>query len=65
MAVVKIWKVIWYATQDSDPMAYYFKEDRNIEPTFSGWTPPPPTSFYTKEQFEVESTSWEYKLCLD
>lgn len=65
MALVKIWKVLWFATPASDPMKYYFKDEINIEPTFSGWTPPFPISSYTKEQIEVDTESREYKLCLD
>ena len=63
--LVEIWKVIWYATEGSDPMRYYFKDDANIEPTFSQWYPPFPISTYTKELIKVDDTSWEYKLCLD
>ena len=62
---VQIWKVIWFATPKSDPITYYFKDDKNIEPTFSGWIPPYPISSYSKELIEVEESSWEYRMCID
>lgn len=65
MTLKTIWKVIWFATPGSDPATYYFKDDKNIEPTFSSWSPPFPISSYTKEEIEVEDTSWEYQICID
>ena len=65
MTLVKIWKVLWFATPNSDPNKYYFLDDKNIEPTFQHWIPPPPTSFFEKEQIEVDDSSSTYKMCLD
>lgn len=65
MTLVSIWKVLWFATPSSDPVKYFFKDDRNIEPTFLDWTPPFPISSYIKTQIEVDDESWEYKMCID
>ena len=63
--LVEIYKVLWYATEGSDPMKYYFRDDANIESIFGTWYPPLPESTYTKEIIKVESDSSEYKMCLD
>lgn len=65
MSLITIWKVIWFATPQSDSTTYYFKDDKNIEPTLSLHTPPYPISSYTKEQIEVLYDSPEYRLCID
>ena len=63
--MVEIWRVFWYASEGSDPMRYYFRDDANIESTFSTWYPGPPVSYYAKETIQVDDNSTEYKMCLD
>lgn len=65
MAIVKIWKVYWFATMSSDPVKYYFKDENNIELMFKEWTPPYPISSYIKASIEVSEDSWEYIMCID
>lgn len=63
MALFQIWKVKWFATPNSDPMTYYFRDDKNIDSTFQEWNHP--NSFYTKEIILVDENSTYYKMCLD